>query len=107
NDAVPALDQAYRDLEAAMRPLACTSCHAPDNLAKQNPLELFSYPNQALQSRHRIVQMLEANAMPPIGASGMPGIADPTVRANLLALAHAFESAADDALVREGEITAP
>src|SRR6185436_5122144 len=59
NDNVPAVDAAYRELEAGMRPYACVGCHAPDNLSKQNPLELFSYPNQALQSRHRIVRMLE------------------------------------------------
>ena len=105
NEAVPKVEAAYRALEEAIRPFACLGCHNPENVAKQNPLELFSYPNQALHSRHNIVRMIEANAMPPSSASGKPGIADPDARANVLSLARAFEAAADEALAREGEIT--
>jgi hypothetical protein len=55
------LDAAYRDMEEKSRAHNCVSCHDPQNSAHMNPLELFSYPNQALTSRHRIVEQLEKN----------------------------------------------
>jgi hypothetical protein len=99
NPNITQVDVAYRALEAEARQYACLGCHSPDNTAKQNPLELFSFPNQALESRHNIVARIEANAMPPTG------IADDAKRQRLLDLARAFESAADEALRFEGELT--
>ena len=94
------VEAAYRSLESALRPHNCFACHQPDNAADANPLELFSYPNQALVARHTIREQLERNRMPP-GA----GIADAAERAQLITLARDFEAAADDALAADGEPT--
>jgi hypothetical protein len=104
NPHVERLDAAYRALEGAMRPYNCLLCHSPDNAARANPLELFSYPNQALLSRHGIRAQIEFNLMPPAIDGGPPGVRDPVERARLVELARAFESAADDALEAEGEV---
>jgi hypothetical protein len=108
NPHVEQLDQAFRDLEDAMRPFNCEGCHRPDNIAHANPLELFAYPNQALVARHAIVQQVQFGLMPPadLVAGTRAGIADRTERAELLRLARAFESAADDALAAESELPA-
>ena len=103
NPVVPRLDAAYRALEAAMRPHQCMSCHSPDNLSNQSPLELLTYPNQALQSRRSLVEVFELDAMPPSTDAMVGGISDPAERAKLLELAKAFERAADAALAYEGE----
>jgi hypothetical protein len=97
NAAVPKVDAAFRALEDELRAYACPTCHSPNNAVHQNPLELFNYPNQALQSRHSIVRRIAANTMPP------GGIKNDAARARLLDLARAFEAAADEALAREGE----
>jgi hypothetical protein len=105
NEPFREVDRAYRQLEVALRPHGCVSCHAADAPANDNPVELFRHPGQALRSRHTIVRILEENAMPPVGVDGLPGISNPAERAKLLALARAFEIAADDALAREGPLT--
>lgn len=98
NPYIDRVDEAYRALEGAMRPYNCLACHRPDNAAQSNPLELFSYPNQALVARHAIRQQLEQNRMPP-----NTGITDDAERQQLLGLARAFEAAADQALDAESE----
>jgi hypothetical protein len=97
NPHVARVESTYRALEDAMRPYNCVNCHRPDNTQDANPLELFSYPNQALEGRHAIRLQLEQNLMPPASV-GRVGIADEVERARLVELARAFESAADDAL---------
>lgn len=98
NPHIGRVETSYRALEEALRPHNCVVCHRPDNTADASPLELFSYPNQALVSRHTIRQQLELNRMPP----GL-GIADAAERARLVGLARDFEAAADDALAADGE----
>ena len=89
-----ALEEAYRDLEHAMRQSSCFMCHQPDNAGQMKVLELFSYPNQALTGRHRIVQQLENNLMPyPDPARGIHGgftEAEAGTRTKLLELANKF-----------------
>lgn len=103
NPHVARLDTAYRALEDALRPYACAGCHRPDNPAAANPLELLTYPNQALTSRRSIVGQLENGLMPPAAGTQPAGIADQAERARLVELARAFQLAADDALAAEGE----
>jgi hypothetical protein len=99
------LEDAYRDLEAAMRQHQCFACHQPDNVANQGQLELFSYPNQALSGRHRIVTQLSGNLMPyPDPNRGIAlGISDMTERQKLVDLATKFAQLGDQALQYEGE----
>jgi hypothetical protein len=103
-----ALEGAYRDLEHALRQTSCLMCHQPDNAALMKQLELFSYPNQALSGRHRIVQQLEANTMPypdpirGIPVAGFHGDQEPKRQA-LLELAKTFAQLGDDTLRFEGE----
>jgi hypothetical protein len=92
NPHVVHLEESYRALEKQLRAENCMTCHSPDNLARMNPLELFSYPNQALSGRHQLIGVLIQNTMPP-GA----GIPDVTRRAQLLELAQQFVEAGDAA----------
>jgi len=104
NPHVSKLDDAYRALEEEMRSHSCQTCHSPDNAMKMNPLELFNYPNQALTSRHDLVNELSGNAMPPPNSMGIAvGIPDMAQRDKLKSLAETFAKAADDALSYEGE----
>lgn len=101
------LEEAYRDLEFEMRKTSCFMCHQPDNAALMPQLELFSYPNQALTGRHRIVKSLENNTMPQADplrgiAVGYHGDQEPT-RQKLLELSKKFAKLGDDALRFEGE----
>jgi hypothetical protein len=98
NPHVEELDAAYRNLEDKLRAQSCLACHSPDNASNMNPLELFSYPNQALFSRRRLVEQLEQNLMPPA-----VGITDDSERAEILSLAEQFLLAGDKALDFEGE----
>ncbi len=109
NPALPALEEAFRRLDSAMRAVRCDACHAPDNRGEAVQLELLAYPAQALTGRHRIVAQLEGDDMPPEGnALGLPaGIADPETRAMLLERARAFAAAGDAALAWEGEPVTP
>jgi hypothetical protein len=97
------LDRAYRNLEAAFRGQNCMGCHAPDNIAKANPLTLLNYPNQALVARHTLVEVLRRNRMPPanLEAGTEAGITDEVARQALLRLAEEFEREADAALAYE------
>lgn len=102
------LEEAYRDLEHAMRQTSCMLCHQPDNASLMRQLELFSYPNQALSGRHRIVKALEDNTMPfadPLRgvALGYHGAEQEQTRQTLLGLAKTFAKLGDDALRFEGE----
>jgi len=102
------LEEAYRDLEHEMRQTTCLMCHQPDNAALMPQLELFSYPNQALSGRHRIVKVLEDNVMPNADAKrGIPlgyhGTDQEARRQRLLDLAKKFAALGDDALQFEGE----
>lgn len=98
------LDAAYRAFESKARDHSCTTCHDPGNSANMNPLELFSFPNQALAGRHTIVEQLEQNKM-PLGASTPTGVGieDEAERKALLDLAKEFERVGDLALSYEGE----
>jgi hypothetical protein len=98
NPHVAAVDDAFRAFEQAQRRVDCMSCHNPGNPSKMNPLELFSYPNQALSSRHTIVRTLEYNHMPPATKDAPAGIADESYRHDLLELARRFAAAGDRAL---------
>jgi hypothetical protein len=98
NTAVPALDAAFRALESKARSQNCAGCHSPDNAAKVSQLVLLNYPNQAIYARNVIVAELEANRMPLA-----TGVTNPTDRDELLTLARAYQSAAEEALRLEGE----
>jgi len=101
------LEEAFRDLEFEMRQTSCFMCHSPDNASFMRSLELFSYPNQALTGRHRIVRSLETNTMPVQDdirgiKLGYHGDEEPK-RQKLLELAKKFAALGDDALRFEGE----
>ena len=100
------LDSAYRSLSDGLRGQSCFMCHSPDNHANQVQLELFNYPNQALNSRNSIIRDLELNTMPPANNDlGLPaGIADNDVRQELISLAKEFKVAGDAALDYEREL---
>jgi hypothetical protein len=98
NPHVAAVESAYRAFEQAQRRADCMSCHNPGNPSHMNPLELFSYPNQALSSRSTIVRVLEHNHMPPATTDAPAGIADESYRQDLLRLAREFAAAGDRAL---------
>jgi hypothetical protein len=98
NPHVAAVDRTYRAFELAQRRVDCMSCHNPGNPSQMNPLELFSYPNQALSARHTIVHELEHNQMPPATKEAPAGIADERYRQALLGLAREFAAAGDRAL---------
>jgi hypothetical protein len=102
NPHVKRLESAYRALEEGTRAENCFFCHAPNNPVEMNPLRLLSFPNQALEERHRIIVQLEANVMPPGG-----GIASNAARQRLIALAKEFADAGDKALAYEGEPLPP
>jgi hypothetical protein len=106
NPYVVELDAAYRSAEAKLRQNNCLVCHSPDNGSSMNQLELFSYPNQALSGRHRIVQQLEKNLMPTQDpARGYnQGMQDEKARAELLELAKKFAALGDQAMQWEGEL---
>jgi hypothetical protein len=99
------LNEAYRALEAGMRPHNCNACHAPDNQGESDKLEFFVYPNQALAGRHDIVSQIMDNTMPPEDNTlHLPaGIANDSDRDLLLKLARDFETAGDEALAWEGD----
>jgi hypothetical protein len=97
------LETAYRTMERELRKETCLNCHSPDNAAKMNPLELFSYPNQALSGRKKLVAILGANLMPPAEAGGKAGIAADDERMALIELARKFQRVGDQALAFEGE----
>jgi hypothetical protein len=93
NPRVNELERAYRAMEKELRKESCLGCHSPDNTARMNPLELFSYPNQALSGRHQLIKVLDENTMPPVDA-----IPDSKRRSDLRDLAQAFSAAGDAAL---------
>jgi hypothetical protein len=95
NEAVPALDTAYRELAGALRPHECLGCHAPDYQ------DVRGFASHALSIRHEIVDVLERNVMPPAAGDGAPGIADSRVRAQLIALAKTFAECGDTAFDSE------
>ena len=97
NPQVKDLDRVYRAMEKELRRENCMGCHSPDNTARMNPLELFSYPNQALSGRHELVKVFEENTMPP----GEDAIPDSKRRSELRELAQAFAEAGDAALAFE------
>jgi hypothetical protein len=103
NPHVPALDAAYRALEAGLRANNCHACHAPDNRGAAAQLEFFVYPNQALTGRHDIVAQLEDDTMPPENKLGLPAGLPDAERARLIELARTFDAAGDQALTWEGE----
>jgi hypothetical protein len=97
NPSVADLDRSYRAMEKELRKENCLTCHSPDNSAKMNPLELFSYPNQALSGRHELIKVLDENTMPPT----LEAIPDSRRRSELRDLAQAFADAGDAALAFE------
>jgi hypothetical protein len=94
NPRVPELERSYRAMERELRKESCLTCHSPDNTARMNPLELFSYPNQALSGRHELIKVLDENTMPPT----LEAIPDASRRSELRQLAQAFADAGDAAL---------
>jgi hypothetical protein len=94
NPKVADLDRSYRAMEKELRKENCLTCHSPDNTTKMNPLELFSYPNQALSGRHQLIKVLDENTMPPT----LEAIPDDNRRSELRGLAQAFADAGDAAL---------
>jgi hypothetical protein len=93
----PLLDRAYQDLEAAMRPHGCTSCHAPE-LATGGRRARLRHAAQVLDTRRAIEAMVDANLMPPARDGHPAGIADEAARALLLRRARVFRTLGDDAL---------
>lgn len=98
NPHVAKVDAAYRALEVKLRENACVVCHSPDNAAKQNPILILNYPNQALTLRHETVRQIKEKRMPPPA-----GIANEQERQQLIELAQTFAQAGDLALAYEGE----
>ncbi|QLE41598.1 hypothetical protein FD723_15005 [Nostoc sp. C052] len=98
NPYVTKVDAAYRALEVKLRENACVVCHSPDNAAKQNPILILNYPNQALTLRHETVRQIKEKLMPP-----PDGIANDQERQQLIELAQRFAQAGDQALAYEGE----
>ncbi len=94
---VPSLDAAYRDLERAMQPHGCTSCHAPD-LETGGHRERVRHAVMLLDTRRSLESMLEANMMPPETDDHAAGIADNVERARLLHRVRVFRALADAAL---------
>lgn len=105
NPHVAELEAAYRSMEFKLREQNCLVCHSPDNGPSMAKLELFSYPNQALTARHRLVEQLEKNLMPTEDpARGyQQGMANEAARAELLALTKRFAALGDQAMAWEGE----
>jgi hypothetical protein len=97
------LETAYRNMERELRKESCLTCHSPDNAARMNPLELFSFPNQALSARRTLVAALTANLMPPPDTTRPRGLADNHRRSELIELARKFQVLGDKALAFEGE----
>ena len=97
NASIPALDDAYRDLELAMRPHGCASCHAPD-LETGDRRERVRHAVMLLDTRRSLEAMLEANLMPPETDEHPAGIADDTQRARMLHRVRTFGALADAAL---------
>ena len=94
---VPALDDAYREVELAMRPHGCTGCHAPD-LATGGHRERVRHAVLLLDTRRSLEAMIEANLMPPESDEHAAGIADGVQRARLLHRVRAFRALADAAV---------
>ncbi len=105
NPHVGALDAAYRVMEQELRSQNCLACHSPDNAVAMAQLELFSYPNQALSGRHRIVKALEQKTMPIADADrNIAGsFTDEASRLRALDAAKKFAQLGDQALTFEGE----
>ncbi len=105
NPHVAELDRSYRAMEEVLRAETCLVCHSPDNAVVMPQLELFSYPNQALVSRHRLVSSLETNTMPIANKERgtVTGIPDEARRLKALELVKKFAKVGDDALTWEGE----
>ncbi len=96
------LTEAYHALESRMRKHHCDVCHAPDDQGGAQQLDLLVFPNQALSSRHAIVEQVTDDQMPPDNDLDLPaGIADPAERDSLLDRARSFEAAGDAALAWE------
>ena len=92
------LDGAFRTLAKGLQKAECLDCHRPDNHAKMKMLELFSYPNQALAGRGRILDVLHQNAMPP-----GDGLKNADERKSLVAFATEFKRLGDAAFQFETE----
>jgi len=97
------VDEAYRKFEARFRAQNCNECHAPDNKGKSKELLMLIYPNQSLIGRHKLVQTLKDNKMPPedVEKHHPAGIADKAIRTELIRLAQTFVKEADAAVAFE------
>jgi hypothetical protein len=96
NPLIPALDDAYRDLELAMRPHGCAGCHAPDLGTSHR--ERVRHAVMLLDTRRALEEMLEANLMPPETDEHAAGIPDEIQRARLLHRVRAFRALGDAAV---------
>jgi hypothetical protein len=92
NALIPALDEAYRDLEIAMRAHGCVGCHAP-NLDTGGRRERVRHAVMLLDTRRSLEYVLEQNLMPP-----QTGITDDVERMRLLHRVRAFRILADAAV---------
>jgi hypothetical protein len=92
------LDQTFRAFAMEARSQNCMECHAPDNKKNMSNLSILNYPNQALNSRHTLVDLIEKDMMPPKSKEGPGGILDPEKKKKFIELAKAFSETADKAL---------
>ena len=96
NALIPALDAAYWELDAAMRPHGCLGCHAPE-LESGGRHARVRHAAQLLDSRRALEEMLDANLMPPEADGHAPGIADEPLRRALRRRAKVFRALGDAA----------
>jgi hypothetical protein len=97
NALIPMLDDAYRDLEFAMRPHGCAGCHAPE-LDDGGHRARVRHAVMLLDNRRSIEAMVDAKMMPPETDEHAAGIADEVQRARLLYRVRAFRALGDAAL---------
>ncbi len=100
------LDATYKDFALELRGQSCTSCHAPDNARKMNPLVLLQTPAHALGEISRIQTMVAAGKM-PLQEWGAAKPLPEAERLKFLAAAKAFGDAGALALGWEKTKAAP
>jgi hypothetical protein len=92
------LDETFRAFAMEARSQSCMECHEPDNKKNMSNLTILNYPNQALNSRHTLVELIEKDLMPPKSKEGPGGIQDQEKKKKFIELAKAFSETADKAL---------
>lgn len=97
-----AMQASYRELALSLRQETCTSCHAPNNPSKMNPLVLMQTPAHAAGEIRRIIAAIERNEM-PLTDSGSLKEMGPEQKAELLRKAYAFAEIAEQAFAWEAK----